>query len=126
MARNEAVASLIGKGTYLKGTLNVTGSLRIDGKIEGDITVEDTIIIGKDGEVKGTIKTRMGVIGGIFNGNIESQDKLELQKGAKIEGEITCRRLIIEEGVIFNGNCKMPQEPSKKPSNLKKEPNQTS
>jgi cytoskeletal protein CcmA (bactofilin family) len=111
--------SIIGKGCKINGTVVVTeGTLRIDGDFEGTIQVPDTLVIGKDGRVKAEIKVKSAVVGGTVIGNIDAKEKIELQAGSRLEGDIKTIRLVIDEGVFFEGNCKMSPEgrPEVKPS----------
>jgi len=103
--------SIIGKGCKINGTIDVQdGTLRIDGEFEGTVTCPDTLIVGKDGRVKAEIKVKNAVIGGVLLGNIDAKEKIELQAGSRVEGDIKTRRLVIDEGVFFEGACKMSPE----------------
>jgi cytoskeletal protein CcmA (bactofilin family) len=103
--------SIIGKGCKITGTILVSeGTLRIDGEFEGTIQVPDTLVIGKDGHVKAEIKVKSAVVGGTIVGNIDAKEKVELQAGSRVEGDIKTTRLVIDEGVFFEGNCKMSPE----------------
>jgi cytoskeletal protein CcmA (bactofilin family) len=104
--------SIIGKGCKITGTILVSeGTLRIDGDFEGTIQVPDTLVIGKDGHVKAEIKVKSAVVGGTIVGNIDAKEKIELQAGSRVEGDIKTTRLVIDEGVFFEGNCKMSPGP---------------
>jgi len=106
--------SIIGKGCKINGTITVSeGTLRIDGEFEGNVTVPDTLVIGKDGHVKAQIKVKSAVVGGTVVGNIDAKEKIELQAGSRLEGDIKTTRLVIDEGVFFEGNCKMSPEGSR-------------
>ena len=103
--------SIIGKGCKINGTVVVSeGTLRIDGDFEGNITCPDTLVVGKDGRVKAEIKVKSAVVGGTVIGNIDAKEKIELQAGSRLEGDIKTTRLVIDEGVFFEGNCKMSPE----------------
>lgn len=100
--------SIIGKGCTFKGTVDVQeGTLRIDGAFEGTVNCPDTLIVGKGGKVKAEIKVKSAVIGGTVVGNIDAKEKIELQAGSRLEGDIKTTRLVIDEGVFFEGACKM-------------------
>ena len=109
--------SIIGKGCTIKGTIDVQdGTLRIDGEFEGTVTCPDTLIVGKGGKVKAEIKVKSAVIGGTVLGNIDAKEKIELQAGSRLEGDIKTTRLVIDEGVFFEGACKMSPEGAKSTS----------
>jgi cytoskeletal protein CcmA (bactofilin family) len=99
--------SMLGQGCKIKGDIELQGTIRIDGQFEGSISCPDTLIIGKSGVVKAEVKVKNAVIGGKLIGNIAAANKIELQSGSHVEGDIQTARLVIDEGVFFEGNCKM-------------------
>jgi cytoskeletal protein CcmA (bactofilin family) len=99
--------SILGKGCKFKGTVDVEGTLRIDAEFEGVVNCPDTLVVGKTGVVKADINVKNAVIGGKVIGNIKASNKIELQSGSHIEGDIHTHRLVIDEGVFFEGSCKM-------------------
>lgn len=109
MADEGKMNSIIGKGCKVNGTIDVEdGTLRIDGDFEGNVNCPGgTLVIGKGGKVKADIKVSNAVVGGTVNGNIDAKEKIELQAGSRLEGDIKTRRLVIDEGVFFEGSCKM-------------------
>jgi cytoskeletal protein CcmA (bactofilin family) len=98
---------MLGQGCKIKGDIELQGTIRIDGQFEGSISCPDTLIIGKSGVVKAEVKVKNAVIGGKLVGNIAAANKIELQSGSHVEGDIQTARLVIDEGVFFEGNCKM-------------------
>lgn len=99
--------SILGQGCKVKGDIELKGTIRIDGEFEGKIDCPDTLIIGKSGVVKANVNVKNAVIGGKLFGNISADNKIELQTGSHVEGDIQTTRLVIDEGVFFEGNCKM-------------------
>lgn len=99
--------NLLGKGASFNGELKVSGSIRIDGEFEGKMEVSESLILGKTGKVKGTVVSKDAVIGGNMEGDINASDRIELQTGSHLAGDIVCRGLVVEDGVFFEGNCKM-------------------
>ena len=111
MARNNesegAMNTIIGKGTRLEGSLEVAQSLRIDGYFKGSIKASDTLIVGATGELSDvSITVKNAVIGGQVKGNITASSKITLESSSRLEGDLTAKLLIIEEGALFTGNCK--------------------
>jgi cytoskeletal protein CcmA (bactofilin family) len=113
MHEKRAILNILGKGTVFNGTLQTEGGIRIDGSFEGKMNVQDMIIIGKSGLIKGNIRTKDAIIAGEIIGDIRSSGRLEFHAGSKITGDIACKRLIVEEGVIFDGSCKMSDKKAK-------------
>jgi cytoskeletal protein CcmA (bactofilin family) len=99
--------SILGPGCKIKGNIEIKGTLRIDGDFEGEVKCPETLIIGKTGVVKADISVKNAVIGGKLVGNIKATNKIELQTGSHVEGDISTARLVIDEGVFFEGACKM-------------------
>jgi len=109
MAKAENMMNILGIGTKFKGNIRVSGSLRIDGEYEGEMSVSETLIVGKTGKIKGNIKTKNCIVGGYINGTLKANERVELQVSTRFEGDIICKKLIIEEGVTFDGNCRMSE-----------------
>jgi len=101
------INSIMGKGCKFKGTIEVEGTLRIDSEFEGVVNCPETLVVGKTGIVRAEIHVKNATIGGKVIGNITATNKIELQSGSHIEGDITTHRLVIDEGVFFEGSCKM-------------------
>jgi cytoskeletal protein CcmA (bactofilin family) len=85
----------------------VEGTLRLDGAFHGTLEVGDTLIIGQGGSLTGRARARQVVISGRFEGEVLGTERVELQKGARMEGDVLTRSFVIEPGVWFQGNCRM-------------------
>lgn len=99
--------TIIGEGTTLTGDIKVEGSIRVDGDYQGKIDATDTLIVGETGKVDGDATVANAVIGGRMYGNVFASGKIELQRGSQLLGDIETRGLVIEDGVVFQGNCQM-------------------
>jgi cytoskeletal protein CcmA (bactofilin family) len=106
------INSILGKGCKFKGTIEVEGTLRIDSEFEGVVNCPETLVVGKTGVVKAEVNVKNAIIGGKVIGNVTATNKIELQSGSHIEGDITTNRLVIDEGVFFEGSCKMGENTS--------------
>jgi len=102
--------TLIGHGTTLDGTLNVSSSMRVDGKILGEITCSDSLLVGKTGVVEASVKVKNATVGGRVEGDIEASEVVVLEGNSTVVGDVTTKKLIIEEGAVFNGTCHMSGE----------------
>lgn len=96
----------IGKGMFIEGRLNFEGSIRIDGDFKGEIDSEGLLIIGEGALVEAVISIGSAIICGEVRGDVDA-NKVELKKPAHIYGTIRTQNIIIEEGVVFEGNCIM-------------------
>lgn len=99
--------SIIGQDCKFKGEIELNGTIRIDGEFDGEVKCPETLIIGKTGVVKANVNVKNAIIGGKLVGNITGTNKIELQSGSHVEGDIQTARLVIDEGVFFEGSCKM-------------------
>jgi cytoskeletal protein CcmA (bactofilin family) len=108
------INSIVGPGTKFTGDCKVDGVIRIDGEFEGKLEVTKVIIVGKSGKVKGDIKSTEVIVGGKVVGTINGENRVELQAGAHIEGDIRTKSLIVDEGVFFHGECNMKGEGASK------------
>ena len=108
---NQAMASgqtsIIAQGCKFDGTVEVRGTLRVEGEFKGTIATPETLVVGKTGVVHAAVKVKNAIIGGQLYGNIDAENKIELQSGSHLEGDIKTKRLVIDEGVFFEGNCSM-------------------
>ncbi len=112
MAKIEEVSTglshnVIAQGTYVKGEITTNNDIRIDGSIEGIINSKGKVVVGDKGIISGEIKAANVDIMGNIIGNINATDTLSLKSTGKIKGNIITSTLIIEQGAIFNGGCKM-------------------
>lgn len=116
MSRKESAAArgeikaFLGEGTDFKGILSFEGTVRIDGKLEGEILTKDTLIVGESAVVNAEINVNTIVISGVVRGNITATGKIEVHRPGKLFGNIKTPSVYLEEGVIFEGNCSMVQE----------------
>ncbi len=102
--------TLVGNGTSIEGSLNVSSSIRVDGKIEGQITCSETMLVGKTGVIDASVRVKNATIGGKVQGDISAQEVVILESKSTLIGDVTTKKLIIEEGAIFNGTCRMNEE----------------
>ncbi len=100
--------------TDIKGTIKFGEAMRIDGNFDGELISDNgELVVGKTGNVKATIKVRSAVIEGRVDGNIKASDKVELKQKAHLIGDLQAKTLVIEEGVVFVGQCNVNPEGTK-------------
>ncbi len=107
-AEGSKVQTVLGKDTEFNGTLKFKGSLRIDGKFEGEIITEGYLEIGDGAKVKANIKAGTVAIAGEVIGNVDAKERVDMRPTAKLVGNIKTKRLTIADGVVFKGSCEMP------------------
>src|SRR5512143_860919 len=101
--------AFLGEGTSFKGTLTFEGTVRIDGRLEGEIFTKDTLVVGEGAQVNASIHAGVVVISGTVHGNITAERKIEIHASGRLFGNISTPSLVIEEGVVFEGSCTMGQ-----------------
>ncbi len=101
--------SVIGEGSVFEGTMEITGNLRVDGTFKGKLRISENLVVGKRGMVEAEVNTRSALVGGTIKGNLSASEKIALQSGSRLEGEMTTSKLVIEEGVSFQGSCNTAQ-----------------
>ncbi|MCF6155645.1 MAG: polymer-forming cytoskeletal protein [Candidatus Brocadia sp.] len=90
----------------IKGTIKFSSIMKIDGKFEGEMITDDgELVVGKTGSIKANVKVKNAIIEGHVDGNVIATEKVELRKLAQLIGDLKARTLVIEEGVVFVGNC---------------------
>ena len=104
------INTLLGRGAEFEGKLTFEGTVRIDGRLRGEVFSEDTLVIGEGAEVHAEIHVGVVIIEGTVNGNIRAERSIELHAPARVRGNIQTPSLFIDKGVIFEGSCKMESE----------------
>lgn len=104
---SEEWTGFIAQGVTLEGTLTVSGTFRIDGRVKGNIISEQTVVLGDDARVEGQIEGNHVVISGRFDGVIFSKGRVEIQAKGVVTGEVHSPCMVIDPGGIFDGRCHM-------------------
>jgi len=108
----DKLETFLGMNSSFKGELNVKGTLRVDGTVEGKLDA-DYLILSESAEVKGEIKAKKILIGGKMDGNVRAQELVEIKSKGKVLGDIFTQNLAIIEGAEFNGKVEMKKEEGK-------------
>jgi len=104
----QEISTLIGEGFVITGELTGKSVIRIDGKVTGNVSVSNGLILGEKGMIIGNIETSSAIIYGTVNGNVKAQ-QLEIKKTGKVNGDIKTETLEIEMGAQYNGKLEMKQ-----------------
>ena len=108
--RSGEVEAFLGKNSTYEGKMGFEGMARLDGKFDGEIFSGDMLIIGETATVNAEINVSTLVIDGKVSGNVSATGKIEIHATGKLYGNITTPTLVIEEGGLFDGTCKMEKE----------------
>ena len=101
------ITTLLGRGSEFEGKLTFEGTVRIDGKLSGEIFSEDVLVVGEGAQVSAEIDVGVIIVEGNVNGNIRAKRAVELHAPARVRGNIETPSLYIDKGVIFEGFSKM-------------------
>jgi cytoskeletal protein CcmA (bactofilin family) len=99
--------NVIAQGTKIVGDIESKGPFRIDGTIQGNIKTDGKVVVGKSGNIKGTLQAVNVDIEGQFSGKLILKGTLSLKSSARIEGEVQVNKLAVEPGASFNATCSM-------------------
>jgi cytoskeletal protein CcmA (bactofilin family) len=101
------INTLLGRGSEFEGKLTFEGTVRIDGKLSGEIFTDDVLVIGEGAEVSAEIDVGTIIIEGHVVGNLRAKRAVEIHAPGRVKGNIITPSLFIDKGVIFEGNCQM-------------------
>ena len=104
---NPGKINSIMEGTSIEGEIKSDSNLRIDGRVKGTINVRGRLIVGQSGVIEGEVTCQSSDIEGTVIGRVNCQDLLSLKATAKLQGDINTKKLAIEPGAVFTGNCSM-------------------
>lgn len=111
------LTAFIDEGSEIEGKYTFSGTVMLNGKFQGEIASTDTLIIGERGVVNATIRAGTVVINGELVGNVQATERVELKGTARVFGDVEAPVIVVEEGVLFEGHCRMtkskPAEPTR-------------
>lgn len=99
--------TVIAEGCNFTGKATVTGTLRVEGRAQGEVKATDSVVVGRTGRLEANVITNRAVFNGTYNGRVEAKDRVELQNGSRVEGDIVAPNMVMEDGVFFRGNCQI-------------------
>jgi cytoskeletal protein CcmA (bactofilin family) len=102
------LSGFVGHGTSLTGDTTFQMMLRVDGHLTGTVTSDGgTLIVGNNGQLDANISVGVANVNGAINGDVIASDKIHLGRTARVVGNITTPKLVIEDGAVFEGGCTM-------------------
>ncbi len=111
------LTAFIDEGSEIEGKFTFSGTVMLNGKFQGEIASTDTLIIGERGVVNATVRAGTVVINGELVGNVEATERVEIKGSARVFGDVEAPVVVVEEGVLFEGHCRMtktkPAEPTR-------------
>ena len=104
---SEEINGFLDKGSMVNGRMTSEGIFRLDGKMEGEISHSGTLIIGEAAVIKGNLEVNVLILNGKLEGEVNAKERMEIHSRGKLYGTVYTPIFVIEDGGIFEGNCKM-------------------
>ena len=103
----------------MEGKYRCSGTVLIDARFRGEITSQDTLVVGERGVVHADVQTARLVVRGELVGDVIASERVELKAGARVSGDIESPVIVMEEGAVHDGSCRMAKtEPAARPLSL--------
>lgn len=103
----KSIKAYMGEDTEFSGTLSFEGAVRIDGKFEGKVVTQDTLIVGELGDLNAEINAGTVICKGKIQGTVVTSEKLEIHSTGRITGNVKIPALYVEVGGVLDGQCDM-------------------
>lgn len=119
--QDKSIRAYMGEDTSFTGALTFQGTVRIDGKFDGEVVTDDTLIVGETGDLNAEIRAGTIICKGRIRGVLIASKRIEIYSSSEVHGDIRTPSLFIEAGSIFDGNCDMSSNEKKILSLVKNE-----
>jgi len=101
------LTAFIDEGSEIEGRYTFSGTVMVNGRFKGEISSTDTLIIGDKAVINGDIRAGRVLISGEVVGNVSAAERVELKRTARVFGDVEAPVVVVEEGVLFEGHCRM-------------------
>lgn len=100
-----SINTFIGSGSAVSGDVKIAGFVTVHGDLDGDLEATGKVIVSEEGRVRGNITAKSAIIGGVVEGNVTAPDLIQLFETATVIGDLSTKKLKLEDGVLFHGHC---------------------
>lgn len=107
LSSNSASTSVIDAGCEISGCIRFAGTLVLNGKLSGELVSADTLLVGDKGAIEADVQVGTAIINGVIKGNIAARERIELRGAAQVIGDVDSPVLVLEEGALLEGRCRM-------------------
>lgn len=107
---NAQISTFIGVDTTVEGKLITSSSVRIDGTIIGGVIADGTVVLSQSGQIQGNVIAENIIVSGVVDGNMEIRDKVNIEPTGEVYGDITTRKILVDEESVFQGKCNMNRD----------------
>jgi cytoskeletal protein CcmA (bactofilin family) len=104
---NTAAETVVGPSVKIQGDLNSEGNIRIEGNVAGKVQTTQSVHVGESATIQADMNAGNAIIAGNVQGNVKVSGNLILQSTARVNGDIACAVLRVEDGALFSGKCNM-------------------
>ena len=101
------LTGFIDEASQIEGKYTFSGTVMLNGRFKGEIESKDTLIVGEKGVVSATIRAGVVLVNGEVIGNVYGHERVELRGTARVTGDVEAPVIVVEEGVHFDGHCRM-------------------
>jgi cytoskeletal protein CcmA (bactofilin family) len=101
------LTAFLDEASEIDGTFSFSGTVMINGRLRGEIHSNDTLIVGEKGVINATIRAGVVLVSGEVVGNVTGVERVELRGSARVSGDIEAPIVVVDEGVMFEGHCRM-------------------
>ena len=105
--KSNDLTAFIDEASEIEGKYTFSGTVMLNGRFSGEICSSDTLIIGEKGVVNASIRAGIVLVSGEVIGNIVGGERVELRGSARVTGDVEAPVVVVEEGVLFHGHCRM-------------------
>jgi cytoskeletal protein CcmA (bactofilin family) len=105
--KRSELTAFIDEGSEMEGRYTFRGTVMLNGRFKGEISSEDTLIIGERGIVAADVRAGRLVVSGEVTGTLRALERIDLKRTARVYGDVEAPVVVVEEGVLFEGNCRM-------------------
>jgi cytoskeletal protein CcmA (bactofilin family) len=107
MKKKDEINAFLGKNTEFDGKLSFAGSVRVDGRFKGEISGDGTLIVGDSAMIQADVRVLHLIISGEIRGTLCAGERIEIHPPGKVFGNIQAPIIVMDEGVLFDGECRM-------------------
>lgn len=106
-ARWSELSSVVSTGSSWQGTLRVDGSVRIEGKLSGEVEAGELVFVAETAEVDAELRAATVVVAGRFQGKVQCRERLEIMPTGRVSAELTTKSLVVHDGAFVEGQVHM-------------------
>jgi cytoskeletal protein CcmA (bactofilin family) len=110
------VTAFVDEGSRIEGHYSFTGTAMLNGALQGEIVSDGTLVVGDTARIEASVEVGVLVLAGRLTGSVRAARRVELRPTARLVGEVTTPTFVIEPGAVFEGHCRMVQDPVEEPA----------